>query len=324
MMSYKQHEQLTLRISVTDRCQLRCLYCTPPEGMHERSSSGVLSFEEIIRFVRVLNSGLGVSKVRITGGEPLMRRGIIDLITLLSGQGIADLALTTNGQLLAEMASDLKGAGLRRVNVSLDSLDVKTFGVLSGGGQLGRTLRGIEAALGQELMPVKTNTVVLRGYNDCEVTALARFGLERGCRVRFLELMPIGCARSSFEELFVSTAEVRARLEETFTLQPLIYKAGESSRDFLAWDGQGRRGIIGFISPVTARFCGNCTRLRLTSTGRLISCLARGQGPNVRSLLQSDLPGAAEALLMIVETELDKKRDRLVFDTMRPMVAVGG
>ncbi len=315
---------LSLRISVTDRCQLRCLYCTPPDGTPETAGRGILSFEEIVRFVGVVQSGPGLSKVRITGGEPLVRPGIVELVRTLAREGVPDLALTTNGQLLAEMALNLKRAGLHRVNVSLDSLDEGTYARLTRGGDLRAVLEGIEAALRCGLAPVKVNTVVLRGYNDSEVVKITRFGLDRGLRVRFLELMPIGYARPTFHELFVSASEVRARLEERFCLEPLAHGAGETSRDYVASDLHGRRGIIGFVSPETQPFCDGCTRVRLTCTGRLLSCLARGRGPNVRGLLQSDLPVAAELLQGIVTKGLEGKRSRHAFETLGAMAAVGG
>lgn len=322
--SYTKYRPLSLRVSVTDRCQLRCLYCMPSVGAPRLSREEVLSFEEIVRFVHVVRRRFALTKVHITGGEPLVRPGITDLVGMLASERIADLALTTNGQRLAELAAELKRAGLRRVNVSLDTLDAGAFRTLTRGGRLEHALEGIEAALHHELAPVKINTVVLRGYNDTEVVELARFALQRGCRVRFLELMPIGYAQAAFDDLFVPTPEVRAHLDRAFTLKPLVHKAGESSRNFLASGRHGREGIIGFISPETQPFCESCTRVRLTSTGRLISCLARGDGPNVRGLLGSDSPRAAEALQELVAMKLNRKRARTAFDTVRPMVAVGG
>ncbi len=317
-------QSLELRISVTDRCQLRCLYCMPPAGVPMVSQEDTLSSEEILRFVRIVKSGFGLSKVRITGGDPLVRPGIVDLVRMLADEGIADLALTTNGHCLAEMAASLKDAGLRRVNVSLDSLDPETARRLSRGGDVGRTLRGIEAALESGLVPVKINAVVLRSHNAHEVTDLARFALDMGCQMRFLELMPIGCAKGMFKDAFVSASEVRARLEESFRLVPLPYEAGQTSRDFLASDGRGRRGIVGLIAPHTRPFCPGCRRVRMTSTGRLIGCLASGTGPNVRKLLRSDSPAAAKILAGIVTRELARKNPDHRFEAAGPMALVGG
>ncbi len=315
---------LSLRISITDRCQLRCRYCMPPEGVPKKDHRDILSFEEIVRFVRTLKTGFGISKVRITGGEPLVRPGIVELVRLLSREGIADLALTTNGQKLAQLAGDLKRAHLQRVNISLDSLDEKTFWKLTGQGRLQRSLEGIKAALHHGLKPLKINMVVLRGINDHEVTSLARFGLDLGCQVRFLELMPIGCAKETFDELFVPALEIRHRLENCFSLKEITSGPSQSSRNFQALDRLGRRGILGLISPTTQPFCQGCKRVRLTSTGQLISCLARGCGPNVRNLLQKDAPSTARTLQRLVGEQLCRKRSDRKFHTLSPMVSVGG
>jgi cyclic pyranopterin phosphate synthase len=284
----------------------------------------MLSFEDIVRFVRVLRSRFEVSKVRITGGEPLVRPDIVRLTAMLAREGVADLALTTNGQCLAELAEDLRGAGLQRVNVSLDTLDAETFRSLTRGGELSRTLDGIDAALRHGLKPVKINTVAMRPYNEREVVRIARFGLDKGCQVRFLELMPISRARAVFGDLFVPFSGVYARLAQSFCLEPLACEAGRTSRDFLASDASGRRGIIGFISPQTQPFCTGCNRLRLTSWGRLVWCLARGDGPNVKESLRDDSPAATRALCTTIAAQLDRKACRRAFRTTYHMAAVGG
>ena len=296
----------------------------PAEGVPKKSHSDILSFEEIVRFVRMLKFSFGLSKVRVTGGEPLVRPDIVELIRLLAHEGIADLALTTNGQKLARMAGDLRGAGLQRVNVSLDSLNDRIFWKLTGGGRLQQSLTGIETALCHGLRPVKINMVVLRGINDQEVCALARFGLERGCQIRFLELMPIGCAKEMFDDLFVPSWEVHKHLASCFNLKAIGCQAGQSSRNFRASDRLGRKGIIGFISPTTEPFCRDCRRVRLRSTGQLISCLAQGCGPSIRNLLQNDTSTARKALLRIVGQQLCQKRSDRKFHTLYPMVGVGG
>jgi cyclic pyranopterin phosphate synthase len=315
---------VSLRISVTDRCQLGCFYCMPPGGVVRRGRSEILTFEEIARFVRVLGEELGLSKVRLTGGEPLVRRGLAELIAMLAGESAPDLALTTNGRLLAAMAADLRRAGLRRVNVSLDSLDPRTYAAICGGGDPGLVVEGIEAARRAGLAPVKLNAVVLRSLNDREVVRLARFALGRGCAIRFLELMPIGCARRFFAERFVPAAQVRARLAEAFELRALPRKPGQSSREFLADDGAGRRGTVGFIASETQPFCAGCRRLRLTSTGQVIGCLARGEGPSVREFLRDDSDSCRRGLIGVVAEALSSKRLRAGYRTPQPMVAVGG
>ena len=243
---------------------------------------------------------------------------------MLAGEGIKDLALTTNGQQLAAMAGDLKRAGLHRVNVSLDSINAKTLETLTRGGRVKRVLEGIDAAVSYGLAPVKINTVVLRGYNDGEVADIAQYALDRGCQIRFLELMPIGCARPVFNELFVPTSEVLASIERSFTLQPRGRELGGSSRDFTATGPDGRSGIVGFISPESEPFCEDCSRMRLTSTGRLISCLARGEGRDISDLLRNRTGANEQALREIVAEEFASKCARTTFHTPRSMVAVGG
>jgi len=315
---------VSLRVSVTDRCQLRCSYCMPTDSVPWVPRRQILSFEDIVRFIRALKLHVGLSKVRITGGEPLLRRDIVNLVRMVAAERVADIALTTNGQILSEMAPALKQAGLRRVNVSLDSLDPATYATLTGGGDLHRTLRGIEAALNAGLTPVKLNVVVLRGLNEQGLTDLTRWAFERDCAVRFIELMPIGSARARFANLFVSTAEVRARLAEDFKLKPLETESAASSRDFLATDRQGRHGVVGFISSVTQPFCEGCRRLRLTSSGELINCLASNTGAPVRELLRSKAPDAERKLVRLVNAQLARKMPRVAFRTDAPMVSIGG
>ncbi|NIA22343.1 MAG: radical SAM protein, partial [Anaerolineaceae bacterium] len=250
---------------------MRCVYCMPPEGIEKIQRRDILSFKEVVRFVRVVRSRFAVSKVHITGGEPLARSGIVDLLAKLVDLGLEDLALTTNGQLLADLAPDLKRAGLQRVNLSLDSLDEGTYRTITRNGHLPPVLKGLEAALRHGLSPVKLNTVVLAGLNDHEVVDMVRFAIAHGCQIRFLELMPIGCAASACDGLFVSNRILRNRIEDVLSLRPLPRQPGASSRNFLAVDRRGRQTVVGFISPNSEPFCGDCNRLRLTSEGRLIS-----------------------------------------------------
>jgi cyclic pyranopterin phosphate synthase len=296
----------------------------PPEGVAKLPHEDILTFEEILYFVRIAKARFDLSKVHVTGGEPLVRANVVRLIRMLAAEGIPDLVLTTNGQDLAGKANALRRAGLHRINVSLPSLDENTYAALTRGGALGRTLRGIARAQAAGLAPVKLNAVIFRGWNDGEVERLAAFALERGCTMRFLELMPIGCARPLAADRFVPASEIRRRLEAAFALTPLAYEPGRSSRDFLAKDRQGRRGIVGFVSSETQPFCVGCARLRLTSTGEIVQCLARGEGLPVRALLRRPSPSSERALVKALESRLAQKCARQSFSTGRPMVAVGG
>ncbi len=317
-------EGVSLRISVTDRCQMRCVYCVPPQGPPREEEGPLLTFEEIARFVRGVRSAFPVLKVRITGGEPLARPGLAELVRRLSREGIEDLAITTNGGLLAGAAAELKRAGLRRVNVSLDSLDPDVYRALTRGGDVRTVLEGIEEAVRCGLEPVKINAILLRGYNDREVVRLARWALDRRCAIRFLELMPLGCARLVQPSLFVPYAEAFEKISGAFALSPLAPGPGQTSRDYLAADPQGRKGIVGFVSSVTCPFCAGCMRLRLTSRGRLIGCLARDEGRDIRDLLRSSSGESTRAIGEIAAAEIEAKGPRGAFERADAMSAIGG
>ncbi|MFC1528430.1 GTP 3',8-cyclase MoaA [Candidatus Latescibacterota bacterium] len=315
---------VSLRISVTDNCQLRCLYCRPAEEDDISQHSDLLTFDTIINFVNFLNRHYQLSKVHITGGEPLVRPGIVELIKKLSAAGIGDIALTTNGQLLGKMAIPLKRAGLKRINISLDSLDTDNFHQLTRGGELYRTLEGVEAAIKSGLSPVKLNTVVLRHSNDHEIVDIAGYGMERNCRVRFLELMPIGVSAAFFSDWFVSSDEVMKRLAEKFELSAVLGQSGSSSCNYRAYDSKGTAGIIGFISPYTAPFCSDCRRLRLTSNGRLFGCLARKESYEIGSLLRDDSLSDGASLLEVINSALTNKHSGSRFTTLDTIVKIGG
>ena len=319
-----QNQPLSLRISVTDKCEFRCLYCMPAEGVRRHSHDDILTFEQIVDFVRMARSEFALTKVHLTGGEPLVRRGTVDLVAMIAEVGVDDLALTTNACKLAALAGDLKNAGLHRVNVSLDSLDSVVFSTLTRGGRLRDVLDGVDSALDNGLGPIKFNTVVLRGYNHTRIAEMARWAVSRGCVIRFLELMPIGCAKSMFPSLFVPADEIRKQLAGAFELKAQPYSPGASTRYFEASAPDGAHGLVGLISGQSEPFCSSCRRLRLTSTGKLITCLARGEGPDIRALLRSDAPADRETLKRIVSDELAAKVHRGDFDTTHAMVAVGG
>jgi cyclic pyranopterin phosphate synthase len=283
-----------LRVSVTDRCNLRCIYCMPPEGVQPIAHEQVLRFEEIARVVEAA-VGLGVRRVRLTGGEPLVRRGIGDLVRLLRAlPGLEEISLTTNGTLLAGMAVALKEAGLDRVNISLDTLDAKRYATITRGGSLQTVLLGIDAARQAGLNPVKVNMVVLRGINDDETLAMARQSEERGWHVRYIEVMPLGVAQhvcgeaeSSVDGLSTGTvpnAAIRAEIERAYgLLEPVEIVAGGPAE---TWRVPGSSGSIGFISAVSHGFCDVCNRLRLTSAGGLVPCLFSDREIDLREPLR--------------------------------------
>ncbi|MCL5025207.1 MAG: GTP 3',8-cyclase MoaA, partial [Chloroflexi bacterium] len=259
-----------LRISVTDRCNFRCVYCMPAAGINLLGHQDILTYEEIARVVRAA-AELGVHKVRITGGEPLVRLGLADLVAMLAAiPGIDDLGLTTNGALLERYALPLKEAGLRRVNVSLDTLRRDRFAEIARVDLLPAVLAGIERAQAVGLVPVKLNTVIVRGLNDDEVVDMARSTLEKEWHLRFIELMPLCEAGSLAGGSYVSNTEVRAQIDAA--LGPLKAgrpggQSGQADHDGPAryYRLPGARGTIGFISPVSERFCDGCNRLRLTA-----------------------------------------------------------
>lgn len=284
-----------LRVSVTDRCNLRCFYCMPPEGIEPLAHGQILSYEEILRVVRVAVS-LGITKVRLTGGEPLVRRGIIGLVaSIASLPGVQDLSLTTNGTKLGEMAAGLREAGLKRVNISLDTLKPELFEKITGRSELPAVLAGIEAARKVGLSPLKVNTVAMRGVNDGEILAFADLAAEKRIEVRFIEHMPSRRDAWSGASL-VSAAEI---LETVASRYPLAETGGRDENS-----GPGRMyllpggGKIGVISPMSDHFCGSCNRLRLTSDGRLRSCLFSDDELDLKARLRDGSDDAQiEALL---------------------------
>jgi len=290
-----------LRISVTDRCNFRCSYCMPAEVFGKEYAflprDEILTFEEIARFVGIA-AARGVTKVRLTGGEPLVRRDIERLVAMVAAVGgVDDIAMTTNGAALATKAQALKDAGLNRITVSLDSLDDQVFEAMNGVGvPLARVLDGIDAAGAAGLAPIKLNAVVKRGLNDAGILDLARFGRERGFVVRFIEFMDVGTTNGWRLDDVVPAAEIVETIGAEYPLEPLAaHYPGEVARRYRYADG---RGEIGVISSVTQPFCQGCTRARLTAEGRLYTCLFATAGHDVRALLRGaggDL--ALEALL---------------------------
>ena len=261
----------SVRISVTDKCNFRCTYCMPAEGLPWLPKDEVLTFEETERIVRVL-AAMGVSEVRLTGGEPLVRRELPLLVRMLAGtRGVEDLSLTTNGVLLDRLAGPLVAAGLRRLNVSLDSLSHVRFTEITRRDALDQVLRGLEEAERYpELRPIKINCVAVRGFTEAEVPALAELARRKPYVVRFIEFMPLDADDAWEGDKVLTGAEIRAIVEERWPLVELPAKPSSTSRRFRFADGAGE---LGFVSPVSEPFCSACDRIRLTADGRLRTCL---------------------------------------------------
>jgi cyclic pyranopterin phosphate synthase len=279
-----------LRISVTDRCNFRCQYCMPADGLPWLDREEILRFEEIERVVRVLSS-MHVSSVRLTGGEPLVRRDLPRLVAMLSPL-VDDLSLTTNGYLLERDADALASAGLRRINVSLDTLQRDRFFQLTRRDSLPQVLRGLEAvARRPELRPVKVNAVALRGFTEEEALPFAEFARRTGFEVRFIEFMPLDADRAWSADAVLTGAELRALVGRVHPLEEVPREASATARVFRFRDG---RGSIGFISPVSEPFCSDCDRLRLTADGKLRTCLFSIHETDLRGPLRE---GASDAEL---------------------------
>ena len=262
----------SVRVSVTDKCNFRCTYCMPAEGLEWLGRKEILSFEEITRLARIL-AGLGVEEVRLTGGEPLVRRDLPELVRMLAAvEGVHDLALTTNGVLLDRLAKPLVDAGLRRINVSLDSLNHVRFAEITRRDALDAVLRGLaEAERHPELRPIKVNCVAVKGFTETEVPALAELARNKPYVVRFIEFMPLDADEAWREDDVLSGAEIRAIIEERFgPLVELPAKTSSTARRFRFADGAGE---IGFVNPVSEPFCSSCDRIRITADGQLRTCL---------------------------------------------------
>jgi cyclic pyranopterin phosphate synthase len=279
-----------VRISVTDRCNFRCQYCMPAEGLPWLQRDALLTYEEIERLVRIMGA-MGVHDVRLTGGEPLVRKELWRLVEKLSGlPDVHDLSLTTNGYLLEAQVAALVDAGLKRVNVSLDALAEDAFFRLTRRHALPRVLAGLEAAQAHpELRPIKVNAVALRGFTEDEVLRFAAFAREKPFEVRFIEFMPLDADQAWDEDKVLPNAEVRAIIESAYELVPLGRERHGTARRYAFADGKGE---IGFISPVSEPFCGDCNRIRLTAEGFLRTCLFSMHETDLRAPLRS---GASDA-----------------------------
>ena len=320
-----------LRISVTDRCNLRCVYCMPAQGIPWRPREEILRHEEIVRVVEVA-AGLGIQRLRLTGGEPLIRAGLPALVAALARiPGIEEISLTTNGVLLASLAEPLVEAGLSRVNVSLDTLQPERFARITRFGRFDQVWRGIEAAERAGLTPLKLNMVVIRDLNDDELETFARLTLRRPWHVRFIELMPVGNQGEWGEDFpgagrrSVPVAEMRARLAPLGELLPVNGLRGNGPAQ--TYRLPGAAGTVGFIAPVSQHFCAGCNRLRLTSDGRLRPCLLRDGEVDLAPALR-DGADLLQLQALILQAVLAKPKGHQLSDRALPrdgrMAAIGG
>jgi cyclic pyranopterin phosphate synthase len=262
-----------LRVSLTDRCNYRCVYCMPEKGVVFHPHANHLSDEELVRIIRIMST-LGFDRVRLTGGEPTVRPNLVPIVEAISAiPGIREIAMTTNGMRLEKIAAPLARAGLNRVNISIDTLDAERFAKITRFGKLESVWRGILAAELAGLTPIKLNAVIVRGYNEADLIDLARLTLDHPWDMRFIEMMPLGSISDFQVESIVTAAEMKARVEdECGELIPLDWNGHDPARPYRLQNGQG---TLGFISSVSAPFCEGCDRVRLTSDGRLRLCLLR-------------------------------------------------
>ncbi|MCG3163195.1 MAG: GTP 3',8-cyclase [Acidobacteria bacterium] len=316
-----------LRISITDRCNFRCFYCMPQEAMEWKPKPEILTYEEIIQLAEVFVS-LGINKLRVTGGEPMLRRDLESLIERLARiEGVEDLAMTTNAHFLRGRAKALKDAGLNRITISLDSLTPDRFALLTGRNELTQVLDGIDAAIEAGLSPVKINSVAMRGINDDQAVDFARFAREKGVHVRFIEFMPLDNGKVWRREMVVPGEELRRRIDAVYPLERV--KSENLSETARRWRfADGAPGEVGFINPVTQPFCGHCSRIRLTADGMIRTCLFSAVEHNIKQLLRDG--ASRDELIDFIAAVVEKKEDRHHINDpefvqpLRTMSCIGG
>jgi len=317
-----------LRVSVTDRCNYRCFYCMPSQGMVWEDRSHFLTFEEMSRIIRLFTE-LGVDKVRLTGGEPLVRRGILDFVKQLSAlPGLKDLSMSTNAHLLGDKAETLRAAGVSRVNISLDSLRPEVFRRITRNGELQPVLEGIDAALAAGMDPVKLNMVVMRGINDDEIEAMFDYAVERGADLRYIETMPVGEAGIDGTGHFMPAVEILARLKRHAGAELIPVKGGKGAgpaRYYQVGEGPVR---VGVISALSRHFCDDCNRVRLTAKGDLVLCLGQEDRVSLRDGLRRGLDD--EEMKALIRAAIARKPRSHDFTTdeqrvaLRHMSSLGG
>ncbi len=309
-----------LRLSVTDRCNLRCFYCMPDEGIRPSPRDQILSFEDTLQLVRALDRETALTKIRLTGGEPLVRKGVVEFVGMLARAfPAAELCMTTNGLLLERHARDLAEAGLRRINVSLDTLVPQRFRELTRGGELGKVLAGIRAARAVGLAPIRINRVALEGLNDDEILPFVHFALDEEVEVRFLELMDIGEARGLSHQFFLSGESILRPIAEQYSVRELHPEG--TAVPYEVSDGE-RTARIGLINPVSNPFCSRCNRLRLDTRGQLFSCLHSEHSVDLASCLRSTDP--RDRLRRTIREAVCAKAPPRGANRISPMSSIGG
>lgn len=287
-----------LRVSITDRCNLHCRYCRPREGLSLIGHDDILRYEEIIRVVSAAVK-MGLIKVRVTGGEPLVRRGFIEFIAELKKiKGLLDISLTTNGILLSEFAEKIQAAGITRINISLDTLNEAKYASITNGGNLNAVLRGIAKVEELGFHPIKINTVAIKNFIDDDLFAFVQMAEKKAFQVRFIELMPINKAQNDYGEDFLSREELLKIISSRYDLEPLNDRRSASDGPAEIYRIKGGRGEIGFINPVSSYFCATCNRLRLTADGKLRVCLLDDKEIDLKKSLRENCSDAKlEALI---------------------------
>lgn len=295
-----------LRLSVTDRCNLRCIYCMPKEGLSLIGHQDILTYEEMLRIARIA-SGNGITKIRLTGGEPLVRKDITGFVARLHTiPGISEISMTTNGILLDTFAEGLRRAGMKRINISLDTLDPEKYRQITRGGEIRSVLAGIHAARIAGFDPIKINVVAMRGINDDEICSFAELTFDRPVHIRFIEFMPIKEKTGWNRDRFISNDEIREEIERIGELKPL--KPPDNSGPARMFRLKKAKGNIGFISPLSNHFCDRCNRLRLTADGKLRTCLFSDNETDLKTLLRSG--GTDAKLLKLIANAVFSKPER--------------
>jgi cyclic pyranopterin phosphate synthase len=319
-----------LRVSITDRCNLRCTYCRPKEGLSLKGHDDILRYEEILRVVSQAVK-MGFIKVRLTGGEPLVRRGFVEFAAALKKiQGLQDISLTTNGALLDQYAEGIFNAGITRINISLDSLDEKKYFQVTGGGNIDDVLRGIAAAEKAGFAPIKINTVVLKGFNDDEVLNFVDLARKKPFQVRFIELMPISDVNVNQPEEFLASHQLLNMIGSHFQLEPLNGKKNKTDGPARIFKVKGGLGEIGIIHSVSDHFCATCNRMRLTADGKLRVCLLKEEEVDLKEALNrncsdDELAGLIRRAILLKPEKHDIDcTDRHLKKCHRDMSDIGG